>query len=163
MDSPSLIPNTSERVLEFDLFRQLLAGRTASPLGHERVMQLTPSRDRQWIELQQQLTEELRGYLRTGGRFDFHGLLDPAQLIDKARIAGAALDVLRDERSSGMKDHTLVVYARTHENLLITPHIGGCTLESMEQTEEFLAEKVVNFLQSHSEEACVAGERKDRS
>ncbi|MGA2372207.1 MAG: endonuclease MutS2 [Candidatus Korobacteraceae bacterium] len=94
MDSPSLIPNTSERVLEFDLFRQLLAGRTASPLGHERVMQLTPSRDRQWIELQQQLTEELRGYLRTGGRFDFHGLLDPAQLIDKARIAGAALETI---------------------------------------------------------------------
>jgi len=85
-----------------------------------------------------------------------------AALLD-GRIAGAALDVLRDERSSGMKDHTLVVYARTHENLLITPHIGGCTLESMEQTEEFLAEKVVNFLQSHSEEACVAGERKDRS
>ncbi len=57
-------------------------------------MQLTPSRDRQWIELQQQLTEELRGYLRTGGRFDFHGLLDPAQLIDKARIAGAALETI---------------------------------------------------------------------
>jgi len=94
MDSPSLIPNTSERVLEFDLFRQLLAIYTASPLGHERVMQLTPSRDRQWIERQQQLTEELRGYLRTGGRFDFHGLLDPTQLIDKARIAGAALEIV---------------------------------------------------------------------
>jgi DNA mismatch repair protein MutS2 len=94
MDSPSLIQNTSERVLEFDLFRQLLAGRTASPLGHERVMQLTPSRDRQWIERQQQLAEELRGYLRTGGRFDFHGLLDPGPLIDKARIAGAALEII---------------------------------------------------------------------
>ena len=94
MDSPSLIPNNSERVLEFDLFRQLLALYTASPLGHERVMQLTPSRDRQWIERQQQLTGELRGYLRTGGRFDFHGLLDPSQLIDKARIAGAALEIV---------------------------------------------------------------------
>ena len=94
MDSPSLIPNTSERVLEFDLFRQLLAIYTASPLGRERVMQLTPSRDREWIERQQQLTEELRGYLRTGGRFDFHGLLDPSQLIDKARIAGAALEIV---------------------------------------------------------------------
>ena len=94
MDSPSLIPNTSERVLEFDLFLQLLVIYTASPLGHERVLQLTPSRDRQWIEGQQQLTEELRGYLGTGGRFDFHGLLDPGQLIDKARIAGAALEII---------------------------------------------------------------------
>ncbi len=78
------------------------------------------------------------------------------------RIAGAALDVLFDERSSGMKDHPLVAYARTHPNLLITPHIGGCTLESMQQTEEFLAGKVASFLQTHSEEPCVAGDRKDR-
>jgi len=94
MTSPSPMQNSSGHVLEFDQFRQLLAAYTASPLGHERVMQLTPSRDRQWIERQQQLTEELRGYLRTGGRFDFHGPLDPAPLIDKARIAGAALEIL---------------------------------------------------------------------
>ena len=74
MSSPSPIQNSSERVLEFDQLRQLLAIYTSSPLGHGRVMQLAPSRDRNWIEHQQQLTEELRGYLRAGGRFDFHGL-----------------------------------------------------------------------------------------
>ncbi|MGA2905118.1 MAG: Smr/MutS family protein [Candidatus Korobacteraceae bacterium] len=94
MTSPCPMQNSSGHVLEFDQFRQLLAAYTASPLGHERVMQLTPSRDRHWIERQQQLTEELRGYLRSGGRFDFHGLLDPAPLIDKARIAGAALEIV---------------------------------------------------------------------
>ena len=56
MSSPSPIHHSSERVLEFDQLRQLLAIYTGSPLGHERVMQLTPSRDRQWIERQQQLT-----------------------------------------------------------------------------------------------------------
>ncbi len=86
--------NFSERVLEFDQLRQLLAAYTASPLGRERVEQLTPSMDRSWIERQQQLTDELRGYLRTGGHFDFHGLLDPTQLINKSRIAGAALEIL---------------------------------------------------------------------
>ena len=90
--SPTL--NFSERVLEFDQLRQLLAAYTASPLGRERVEQLQPSLDRAWIERQQQLTDELRGYLRTGGRFDFHGLLDPSQLINKSRIAGAALEIL---------------------------------------------------------------------
>jgi len=80
--------NFGERVLEFDLLRQLLAAYAASPLGQQRVSQLTPSGDRQWIERQQQLTEELRGYLRAGGRFDFHGLLDLTQLIDKSRIRG---------------------------------------------------------------------------
>ena len=73
MSSPHPILHSSERVLEFDQLRQLLSAYTASPLGQERVMQLTPSRDRLWIERQQQLTEELRGYLRTGGHFDFHG------------------------------------------------------------------------------------------
>jgi DNA mismatch repair protein MutS2 len=85
--------NSSERVLEFDQLRHLLAVYTGSPLGHERVMQLTPSRDQQWVERQQQLTQELRGYLRTGGHFDFHGLTDPGTLISKTRISGAALEI----------------------------------------------------------------------
>jgi D-3-phosphoglycerate dehydrogenase len=84
-----------------------------------------------------------------------------ASLLD-GRIAGAALDVLCGEHATGMKKHPLVAYARAHDNLLITPHIGGCTAESMAHTEEFLAEKVVSFLQSLPEEACVAGNAKDR-
>ncbi len=93
MSPPSPIQNSSERVLEFDQLRQLLAIYTSSPLGHEQVIQLTPSRDRQWIERQQRLTEELRGFLRAGGHFDFHGLLDPTALVNKSRISGAALEV----------------------------------------------------------------------
>jgi D-3-phosphoglycerate dehydrogenase len=92
-------------------------------------------------------------------------LIDESALLDalgSGRIAGAALDVLCDERSSGMNDHPLVAYARTHENLLITPHVGGCTLESMQHTEEFLAEKVVRFLETSAEAAAaVTGLRKD--
>ncbi len=94
MSSPSPIHHASERVLEFDQLRQLLAIYTGSPLGHERVMQLTPSCDRQWIERQQQLVAELRGYLRAGGHFDFHGLLDPTNLVNKSRIRGAALEII---------------------------------------------------------------------
>ncbi len=93
MPSPSPLPHTSERVLEFDEFRQMLAGYTASPLGREWVLALAPAQDRGWIERQQRLTQELRGYLRTGGRFDFHGLLDPGLLIDKSRIGGAVLEL----------------------------------------------------------------------
>src|SRR5271167_3116377 len=92
MSAPSPIQYSSERILEFDQLRQVLALYTASPLGHGRVMQLTPSRDGGWIDRQQQLTEELRGYLRSGGRFDFTGLLDPTPLISKSRIQGAALE-----------------------------------------------------------------------
>src|SRR5271166_5599259 len=93
MSSPAPIQHSSERVLEFDQLRQLLSAYTSSPLGRARVMQLAPSRDRGWIERQQQLTGELRGYLKTGGHFDFHGLLDPTDLINKSRIRGAALEI----------------------------------------------------------------------
>ncbi len=93
MSSPSPIHHSSAQVLEFDQLRQLLTIYTGSPLGHERVMQLTPSRDRHWIERQQQLVGELREYLRAGGHFDFHGLLDPTTLVNKSRIRGAALEI----------------------------------------------------------------------
>jgi D-3-phosphoglycerate dehydrogenase len=128
------------------------------------------------VTLHVALTEDTRGFF---GKDQFRGMKDGAwfvntsrgELVDESallaglvdgRIAGAALDVLSDELSSGMKDHPLVAYARTHQNLLITPHIGGCTIESMQKTEEFLAEKAVSFLQSHSGETCVVGDRKDR-
>src|SRR5271169_6099088 len=93
MSAPDPIQHTSDRVLEFDHLRELLAIYAASPLGQERIASLAPCCDRQWIERQQLLTEELRGYLRSGGRFDFHGLLDPTPLLNKSRIQGAALEL----------------------------------------------------------------------
>ena len=87
------IQHTSDRVLEFDHLRELLAVYAASPLGQQRIASLAPSRDRQWIERQHLLTEELQGYLRSGGRFDFQGLLDPTPLLSKSRIQGAALEL----------------------------------------------------------------------
>jgi D-3-phosphoglycerate dehydrogenase len=77
------------------------------------------------------------------------------QALESGHIAGAALDVLSDERSTGMGGNPLVEYSRSHDNLLITPHIAGCTLESMQKTENFLAEKLAAFLDSQVEVACV--------
>src|SRR5580698_4237825 len=123
MNSPSPIPNFGERVLEFDQLRHLLAAYTTSPLGQERVTLLAPSGDREWIEQQQQLTEQLRGYLRAGGRFDFHGLLDLTQLIDKSRIRGAALELaeIRDlllvaDRAAEWREIALHPTANVAEN-----------------------------------------------
>ncbi|MBZ5648334.1 MAG: endonuclease MutS2 [Acidobacteriia bacterium] len=86
------LPHTSARALEFDVLREMLRGYAASPLGHERLSRLAPSDDIAWIERQHQLVAEVREFLRTGGRFDFSSLLDPAALVDKSRIEGAALD-----------------------------------------------------------------------
>ncbi|HYG99254.1 MAG TPA: Smr/MutS family protein [Terriglobales bacterium] len=89
---PAPLAQTSARALEYDSLRDLLRGYTGSDLGRARVNHLAPSTDRGWIERQQQLTAEIRQYLRVGGRFDFSGLHDPTKLVEKSRIQGAALE-----------------------------------------------------------------------
>ncbi len=70
------------------------------------------------------------------------------QALESGILAGAALDVLSNERSGTLTVSPLVEYARTHSNLLITPHIGGATYESMAITEIFMAQKLREFLKS---------------
>ncbi|MGC2259739.1 MAG: endonuclease MutS2 [Candidatus Sulfotelmatobacter sp.] len=82
----------SARVLEFDALRELLSGYASSPLGRAKLATLAPSIAPEWIEEQQALTEEVREFRRVGGHFDFSGLLDVAQLVEKSRISGAVLE-----------------------------------------------------------------------
>jgi DNA mismatch repair protein MutS2 len=89
---PNPVAHTSSRLLEFETLRDLLAGYASSPLGKRRIAELLPSLDRPWIETQQQLTMEIREYRRGGGRFEFAGLPAVQRLIEKSRIAGAALE-----------------------------------------------------------------------
>src|SRR6202049_1902641 len=102
MDSRQLL-HSSARVLECDTLRELLRGYSSSILGRQRIEGLTPSTDRNWINEQQQLAEEVREFRRAGGRFDFSGLREIRKLIDKARIAGAALE------TAEIRDVVLVV------------------------------------------------------
>lgn len=79
-------------------------------------------------------------------------IVDGAALIaalDSRRLSGAALDVVADEKpgEGTMREHPLLRYAGTHDNLLITPHIGGATEDSMHQTEVFMAEKLRRWAQ----------------
>src|SRR5215472_8419775 len=91
---PQPLKHSSSRVLEFDVFRELLSAYLNSPLGKGRVAQLAPVSDREWINRQQQLAEEARKYLAAGGRFDFSVLFDARALLAKSRIEGAVLEVL---------------------------------------------------------------------
>lgn len=67
------------------------------------------------------------------------GALEKA--LRRGWIKGAALDVLWDERgdASHLRKDPLWRYARTHENLIIVPHVGGATYEAMAVTQEFIA------------------------
>jgi len=90
---PQSLQHSSSRVLEFDHFRDVLAAYVSSPLGKARVSALEPSQNRDWINHQQQLADETRRFYVAGGRFDFAGLFDAHNLLAKARIPGAALEI----------------------------------------------------------------------
>ncbi|MBV8477338.1 MAG: endonuclease MutS2, partial [Acidobacteria bacterium] len=88
---PQPLRHTSARVLEFDTVRDLIATYAVSPLGQARIRALTPSTDGLWIDNQQQLAAEIRGFRRVGGRFEFSGLLAIGRMVEKARIQGSSL------------------------------------------------------------------------
>jgi DNA mismatch repair protein MutS2 len=92
---PSTLLESSAASLEWPRLREAIAARTFSPLGRAWILALEPSSDPAWISRQQQRTAELRTMLARGGSFDFRGLFDPTELLDKARIDGAALEAIQ--------------------------------------------------------------------
>jgi D-3-phosphoglycerate dehydrogenase len=68
--------------------------------------------------------------------------------LESRALGGAALDVLSQEHSILGAVHPLVEYARTHDNLILTPHIGGCTKESLQKTEEFMVSRLRDWLKN---------------
>lgn len=67
--------------------------------------------------------------------------------LKEKTIKGAALDVLENEDQ--VRDGVpspLIQYARDNRNLLITPHIGGSTFDSVRKTDLFVLEAFLNDL-----------------
>ena len=66
--------------------------------------------------------------------------------LETGRLAAAGLDVLEGEPQ--IENHPLLRYARTHENLLITPHCGGYSPDAVRLVCRRAAEKVVERLRA---------------
>ena len=68
--------------------------------------------------------------------------------LKKNKIAGAALDVLRGDSSWGKKiqNNKMINYFKKNDNLIITPHLGGNTLEASNKTKELIIKKLIKIL-----------------
>jgi len=65
--------------------------------------------------------------------------------LNSSKLAGAAVDVLSGEFEEmfDVSIHPLVKYAREHDNLIITPHIGGSTEDAWYITQETIVENIL--------------------
>ncbi len=75
-------------------------------------------------------------------------LVDEAALLatlQSGHLGGAALDVLEGEYDPSRPQSPLIDYARDNRNLIMTPHIGGVTHESLYKTTHFTAEKLLRW------------------
>jgi D-3-phosphoglycerate dehydrogenase len=59
--------------------------------------------------------------------------------LESGRLAGAALDVVRTDDASGR--HRLL----RHDNVVLTPHLGGATHETLLQGAEMIAAEILRF------------------
>lgn len=75
------------------------------------------------------------------------------EMLTTGRLAGAALDVLDGEFVPGFQvaSHPLAAYAREHDNLLLTPHIGGSTVDAWRETERRVIDQAWAFFANRNE------------
>ena len=76
-------------------------------------------------------------------------VIDEAALLEALRrghLLGAGLDVIDGEWRPDLDCHPLIRHAAEHQNLVISPHIGGVTYESQRTAYARTVEMILNFL-----------------
>jgi D-3-phosphoglycerate dehydrogenase len=68
------------------------------------------------------------------------------EALETGHLAGAGLDVIDGEWEPNIEQHPLLAYARQHQNLVVTPHIGGVTIESQRMAFARTVQKLADFL-----------------
>ena len=67
-------------------------------------------------------------------------------ILKKRKIKGAALDVLvGDSNWKKVNNNKLINYSKNNKNLIITPHIGGCTIEASKITKSKLIDHIIDI------------------
>jgi D-3-phosphoglycerate dehydrogenase len=82
-------------------------------------------------------------------------VIDEGALLDALRngpLAAAGVDVICGEDRPDIGNHPLVQYARSHSNLVISPHTGGVTFEPIALVGKRMAERIVAFMETFSDE-----------
>jgi len=70
--------------------------------------------------------------------------------LESGHVLAAGIDVINGEWDKNLYDHPLVRYSRENDNLVISPHIGGATIESIIGARVFVGDKLVSYIKQNS-------------
>lgn len=71
--------------------------------------------------------------------------------LENGKLGGFGADVIHDEWRADMRESPVVQYAADHENVVITPHMGGATDKSIRDARVFSAQKLAHYLTTGDE------------
>ncbi|MBN2293638.1 MAG: hypothetical protein JXM70_14510 [Pirellulales bacterium] len=145
-------------------FRMEVIGCDKEPISLENVEMVSFDellRRSDVLSIHVHLTEENRGLI---DRHAFSRMKPGSILINTSRgaiideeafldalhngpLQAAGVDVVTGEWRDNMLEQPLIQYARSHDNLIITPHMGGVTHESFEAAFLYIAKKLVHYYQ----------------
>jgi len=87
-------------------------------------------------------------------------IIDEAALLEAlktGKVAAAGLDVIVGEWRRDLDRHPVIRYARDHDNLIVTPHVGGITWEAQDTALQFTAQKLLRALREEFPEHAAEG------
>lgn len=71
--------------------------------------------------------------------------IDLFKFLKNNKIYGAALDFLSKKIKDKSSSVKLIDYAKKNNNLIITPHLGGASIESLRLTQRYVFEQLIKY------------------
>jgi D-3-phosphoglycerate dehydrogenase len=150
----SRLKSFSCQVICYDKYLESMPDNNAVPVSLEKLMELSDI-----ISLHIPLTVETKAWINAdfikkckkglflintsrGEILPFEGLIG---LLHDGNLAGLALDVFENEPPSKKNQNTFSVFSELirRENVILTPHVAGWSLESYEKISKVLGDKII--------------------
>jgi len=85
-------------------------------------------------------------YFINTSRGDVVNETDFISYLKNGKVLAAGVDVISDEFKGDKNSHPLIQYSKSHNNLIITPHIAGLTYDSERKAQMAAYEAIVSYL-----------------
>ena len=68
--------------------------------------------------------------------------------LSNGHLKGAAVDVITCEHMYDKWNHPVVKYSREHDNLVLSPHVAGLTIESERKSANDIIDQLIDYFEN---------------